>query len=376
MLSRSRDRRMTLPPRNLQSDYMPFAKLDSGATYGLATSGVADCIMADLDPDLSDFVLHGPNSYGYRPLVERIAERFAVSPEHVVTAHGTSFANHLAMAALVSPGDEVLVEDPAYELLTATLGYFQARVTRFERSPTDRWRLDPEVVAAGLTKNTRLVVITNLHNPTGDFAAPETIAAVADAAARVGARVLLDEVYLELMFRTNAASTAFRPEGNIVVSSSLTKAYGLSGLRCGWILAPAELARKMRRLNDLFASAAPHMTERLGVLAFDRLPALRCRANRMIDANRAAYREILGDHRALDQVVLDQGTTMFPRLIAGDADAFFQRLKADYDTSVVPGRFFDRPDRVRIGLGGDVAMTREGLRRIALALEGAPLTAN
>ena len=363
------------PERNLRSDYMNFAKLESGATYALASSGVADCVMADLSPALSDFALHGPNAYGYGPLVERIAERFAVSPDHVVTAHGASFSNHLAMAALVSPGDEVLVEDPAYELLTATLGYFQARVTRFERTPAEGWRLDPDRVAAALTERTRLVVLTNLHNPTGDLAAPETIAAVAEAAARVGARVLLDEVYLELLFRSGEARTAFRHDGAIVVTSSLTKAYGLSGLRCGWILAPTALAQRMRRLNDLFASVPPHMAERLSVLAFDRLPALRVRANTLIDANRAAYREILGRHPALDQVMLDQGTTMFPRLIAEDAEPFFRRLKADYDTSVVPGHYFGRPDRIRIGLGGDIAMTREGLRRIAMALDGTPLTA-
>jgi aspartate/methionine/tyrosine aminotransferase len=365
---------MTFPARTLQSDYMRFAKLDSGATYALASSGVADCVMADLSPDLTDLALHGPNSYGYGPLVERIAARFEIPPQTVVTAHGTSFANHLAMAAMVSPGDTVLVEDPAYELLTATLGYFQARVTRFERSAAHGWRLDPEAVADRLTPETRLVVLTNLHNPTGDLAEPETITAIAEAAARVGALVLIDEVYLELMFRSGEARTAFRPDGNIVVTSSLTKAYGLSGLRCGWILAPADLAERMRRLNDLFASVPPHMAERLSVLAFDRLAALRARATAMIDANRVAYREILGGHPGLDQVMLDQGTTMFPRLVGEDGETFFRRLKADYDTTVVPGGFFGRPDRLRIGLGGDIAMTREGLRRIALALDGTPLT--
>jgi aspartate/methionine/tyrosine aminotransferase len=185
----------------------------------------------------------------------------------------------------------------------------------------------------------------------------------------VGALVLVDEVYLELLFRAGRARTAFRPDGNIVVTSSLTKAYGLSGLRCGWVLAPADLALRMRRLNDLFASLPPHVAERMSVVAFDRLPAIRERANAMIDANRAAYAEILGDHPGLDQVILDQGTTVFPRLVAGDADAFFHRLMTDFETSVVPGRFFGRPDHVRIGLGGDPATTREGLQRLGTALE-------
>jgi hypothetical protein len=360
---------MTLPGRVLQSDYMRFAKLDTATRYGLASSGVADCTMADLDIGLDDLALHGPNAYGYAPLVERIAGRFGIDTACVVTAGGASFANHLALAALVSPGDEVLIEDPTYELIVSTLGYLQADLRRFPRRPADGWRLDPETVADRLTSRTRLVVLTNLHNPTGALASDEEIAAVARAADQVGALVLIDEVYLELMFRSGAARTAFRPEGNIVVTSSLTKAYGLSGLRCGWILAPDYLAQRMRRLNDLYASLPPHLAERLSVVAFDRLPALRARANALVDANRAAYREILGGHPALDQTIFDQGTTVFPRLAAGDGDGFFARLMSRYETSVVPGRFFGRPDHIRVGLGGDPAMTRGGLERIKAALQ-------
>jgi aspartate/methionine/tyrosine aminotransferase len=359
---------MTLPARNLHSDYMRFAKLDTAATYGLSNSGVADCVLADLGVTLDDVALHGPNPYGHVPLLERIATRFGIQPAHVVTAGGASFANHLALAAMISPGDEVLIEDPTYELITAALGYFQADVRRFERRPEDAWRLDVDDIAARLTDRTRLVVLTNLHNPSGALATEAEIAAIAAAADRVGARVLIDEVYLELMFRSGEARTAFRPEGNIVVTSSLTKAYGLSGLRCGWILAPAELAQRMWRLNDLFAVLPPHIAECLSVVAFDRLPALRARANAMIDANRAAYMELLGDHPALDQALCDQGTTVFPRLKVGDGDALYRRMMGEFDTSIVPGRFFGRPDHIRVGLGGHPARTRIGLERLDAAL--------
>ena len=360
---------MTSVPRVLQSDYMNFAKLKTRAPYNLASSGVADCRLADLGASLADLELHGPNAYGYAPLVERIAARFDVDPACIVTTGGTSFANHLAMAALVSPGDAVLVEDPTYELLTSALGYLQADIHRFERRPEHGWRLDVEAIAAALTPRTRLVVLTNLHNPSSALADEATIHAIAEAAAKVGALVLVDEVYLELMFRTGEARTAFRPDANIVATSSLTKAYGLSGLRCGWILAPADLAERMRRLNDLHASLPPHIAECLSVVAFDRLGDVRARANAMIDANRAAYREILADSPHLDQAVFDQGTTVFPRLRRGDGDALFDRLMARFETSIVPGRFFGRPDHIRIGLGGDPAMTRTGLERLASALD-------
>ena len=361
---------MITPERIRQSEYMYFAKFQSGARYNLASSGVADCTLADIGPDIGDLALHGPNADGYGPLIETIAGRFGVATECVVMpGGGCSFANHLAMAALISPGDEVLIEEPTYELMVSTLGYLQARIVGLPRRAECAWVLDADEIAAGITDRTRLVVLTNLHNPSSVLTDPATIEAIAASAARVGAQVLIDEVYLELLFRDGAARSAFRPDGNIIVTSSLTKAYGLSGLRCGWILAPPDLAGRMRRLNDLYGVAPPHIAERLSVIALNRLGALRARANQMLDQNRAAYREILGDHPGLEQTICDQGTTVFPRLRWNDGDRMFETLTRDFETSVVPGRYFGRPEHVRIGLGGDPGATREGLLRFRAALD-------
>ncbi len=360
---------MRVDHRTLQSDYMRFAKTRSSARCNLASSGIADCSLDDLQFTRADLALHGANAYGYRPLIEAIASRFGVPADCVVTAAGCSFANHLALAALVSPGDEVLVEEPTYELLLSTLGYLGARVERFSRRLEDCWALEPNTVIRLISERTRLVVLTDLHNPSSARSEPDAIAAVAEAAARVGARVLVDEVYRELTFGEDSPSTVFRPEGDIVVTSSLTKAYGLSGLRCGWILAPPDIAETMRRLNDLYAVAPPHVAERLSVLAFAQLPRFRRRATALLAANRAAYREILGEHPRLEQVIFEAGTTVFPRLRSGDGDRLFETLIDRWDTSLVPGRFFGRPDHVRIGLGGDPAMTRAGLINVALALD-------
>ena len=352
--------------RTVASDYMHFAKLNVGARFNLATSGVADCVLADIAPSAADLVLHDGAGYGWPTLSETIAERFCVDPACVVIpGGGCSFANHLAMAAMVTPGDEVLVETPGYELLVSTLSYLGAKVRTFERAPGSRWRLDAAAAAAQISPATRLVVVTNLHNPSGARADDGQIAALARAAPRL----LVDEVYRELTFGDGPAHTAFKEDGNIVVTSSLTKAYGLSGLRCGWILAPRALAERMRRLNDLFGVKPAHIAERLAVVAFGRLPALRARADALIEPNRAAYREILGAHPALDQTVFDEGTTVFPRLRRGDGDSFLRLTTEGFETSVGPGRYFGRPDHIRIGLGGDPGVTREGLTRIAEALE-------
>ncbi len=128
-------------PRTLQSAYMHFAKRETTARYNLASSGVADCALGDLGVSLGDLELHGDNAYGYAPLVERIAARFAAPPECVVTVPGCSFANHLALAVLVAPGEEALIEAPTYELLVETLGFHQARLRRFARRPAASWRV-------------------------------------------------------------------------------------------------------------------------------------------------------------------------------------------------------------------------------------------
>lgn len=360
------------PPRTMRSDYMRFAKLETTARFFLASSGVADCAMSDLGANIGELALHGANSYGHTPLLEAIADRFGVHPACVVMAGGgASFANHLALATLLSPGDKVLIEAPSYELIVRTLEYLQARVSRFDVKLKNDWALDSDKAARQIKPDTRLVVLTNLHNPTGALATQETVAEVAAAAAKVGARVLIDEVYLELMFGDGRPFTSFRPDGNIIVTSSLTKAYGLSGLRCGWILAPPETAERMRRLNDLFASLPAHVAEQLGVVAISRLETLRARATAILEENRAAYREILGGHPKLDQVIFDQGTTVFPR-VAGDpgaGDRLFDLLIDRFETSLVPGRYFGCPEHVRIGLGQDPAVTRKGLENIRAALD-------
>jgi APA family basic amino acid/polyamine antiporter len=362
------ERRLMTDRRVMASPYMQFAKLSSGARFSLAGSGIANAAFTDLGP-LPALELHADNGYGWPPLLEALGARFGVGPECVVTAEGTAFANHLAMAALVQPGDEVLIETPGYELLDSTLKYLGARLIPFARRADEAWRLDAAQVTAAITPKTRLVVLTNLHNPSGALTLLEDVAAIAAAAARVGAWVLSDEVYLELMAGPDGkVPTAFRPDGNIVVTSSLTKAYGLSGLRCGWILAPADLAHRIYRLNDLFGSTPNHPGDQLSLWALGHLPALRARASAILEENRAAYRAILGGHPALDQVIFEQGTTVFPRLLHEDGEAFFQRLKADYETSVVPGRFFGAPDHVRIGLAADPVTTRQGLERVAKAL--------
>jgi aspartate/methionine/tyrosine aminotransferase len=276
-------------------------------------------------------------------------------------------ANHLAMAAVLEPGDEVLVEHPGYEPLLIAAEYLGARLRRFHRTFDSGFQVIVEDVQRALTGRTRLIVLTNLHNPSGVRTPDTVLRQIGEMAARIGAYVLVDEVYRETLF--DSSPSAFHLGHNFVVSSSLTKAYGLSGLRCGWILAPAPLALRMWRLNDLFGVIPAHAAERISVIALDHLGEIGTWAREHIATNRAMIDQFLDSRDDLQSVRPPAGTIVFPRLLSGPVDDFCDLLREKYETSVVPGKFFEIPDHFRVGFGGEATVVSEGLRRMAAALD-------
>ena len=350
------------------SPYMQFAKLRSSATYNLATSGIVSYPLSELPVKLDDLEINGPTLYGYAPLLERIARLNGVTPDRVVTAAGTSMANHLALAATLEPGDEALVERPTYELLISTLEYLGAKVRYFERRMEDDFRVDPEEVAGKITPQTRLIVLTNLHNPSSALIDDATLRAVGEIASKNNARVLLDEVYLEALYE-HRPRPAIHLGDHFLVTSSLTKAYGLSGLRCGWVLANPALTERMWRINDLYGVNAAHPAELLSVIAFDNLERVAARAKKLLEANRPVLKAFLKSRDDLECVLPEFGTTVFPRLRHRTVEALDQLLRANYDTSIVPGSYFDMPRHFRIGIGGDPEMTHIAFERVGVGLD-------
>lgn len=347
---------------------MRWAKLCSGARYNLATSGIANLPLAELPVRAEELEISANDSYGYGPLVERIAARYGAPRECVVEATGTSMANHLAMAATVEPGDEVLIEAPAYGLLIELAQYLGARVERFTRRFEDGFAIDMDALRRKVSDRTRLIILTNLHNPSGVEAADTALREVGEIAQRVGAKVLVDEVYLELDF-DRPGRTIFRADGPFVVTSSLTKAFGLSGLRCGWVLAESALAEKMWRINDLYGVNPAGIAQRLSVVAFDDLPAIATRAQRMLGVNRALLKELAASRPEIEAVWPSAGTILFARLRKGQSEAFCSVLREKYEVSVVPGRFFGMPEFFRIGVGGQTEMVRASLEQFGRALD-------
>ena len=358
---------MTAAREVTTSSYMHWAKTSSTAKFNLATSGMPNLSIRDLRVSLDDLEITD-GGYGYGPLIERIGARYGVNRDSIVTAAGTTFANHLAMAALIKPGDEVLFESPAYEPMLATVRYLGADVKRFTRRFEDGFVVSAEEVEKSVSPKTRLIVLTNLHNPSGVLIDDQTLKQIGEIARRIGARVLVDEVYIETLFE-QSPRTSFHLGNEFVVTSSLTKAFGLSGLRCGWIFAEPELSKHMWLLNDLFAATPVHAGERLSVLALDQISEIATRTKTLLDSNRDLLNAFLDTRNDLETVRPEFGTVMFPRVRSGNADQLCRLLREKYETSVVPGAFFELPAHFRLGIAVETETLKAGLERMGAALD-------
>jgi aspartate/methionine/tyrosine aminotransferase len=349
--------------------YMQWAKQHARPRISLAGSNLLPCELTDLPGAREALELSGDNDNGYAPLIEAIAGRYGVTPGMVTTAQGTSGANFLAFAALVRSGDDVLVERPGYDPLMGPPLLLGARVTRFDRRFEDGYRLDPDAVRAALTPRTRLIVITNPHNPTGVVSPDAEVDEIGRIAERHGALVLIDEVYLDTA-QEGVATPAASRSPVFVSTSSLTKSYGLAGLRCGWALASPEVAESIRRARDIVDGTGAFPAERLSALAFSLLDRLAARAHRLLAANGRTMRTFLESRPELEYVQPAAGTVVFPRVRGvDDADAFVDRLARDFETGLVPGRFFQAPAHFRVGFGGRPEVLAEGLAQLAKALD-------
>ncbi len=292
----------------------------SEAKYNLATSGIMSYPLAELPVKLEDLEISGPTLYGYAPLKERLAKRNGVTPDCVVTAAGTSMANHLALAATLEPGEEALVEHPTYELLVTTLQYLGATVRYFERRMEHGFRVDPEEVERKMTPQTRLIVLTNLHNPSGAYIDEATLRAVGETGEearrpRAGGRGISGGDVRA------AAAPAIHLGEHFVVTSSLTKAFGLSGLRCGWVLANPELTQRMWHINDLYGVNAAFPADLLSVIALDNLDRVAA-ASEEAAAVRIGPRWMRSCDRATTWNIFlpEFGTVAFPKLKSGSVD--------------------------------------------------------
>jgi aspartate/methionine/tyrosine aminotransferase len=352
-----------------RATYMEWAKTRPAPSIDLAGSNLLGCTLQDLPGAREALDLSGESADGYRPLLEAIAARYAVTPDRVSLAGGCSGANYLAFAALLDAGDEVLFEKPAYDPLPAAARMLGASVRFFERRFEEGYAVDPDRVAASLSPRTRLVALSSPHNPTGVVAAEDALAGLGALAEKHGFFVLVDEVYQDCIVTNRPKPAALRSPA-FISSNSLTKAYGLSSLRCGWTLASPEVTQRMRRARGVVDVNGAIPAERLAALAFAGMVELSERTRRLIEANTALVSGFLARSPALE-CVPSRATITFPRFQDGrEAEPFAQRLFAEHGVAIVPGVFFEAPSHFRLSFGGATDRLQKGLAALISCLRG------
>jgi aspartate/methionine/tyrosine aminotransferase len=360
-----------------RAPYLAWARSRPAPEIDLAGSNLLAASLADL-PDAREAVdLTGESAEGYRPLVEAIAAAAGVDGSRVATAGGCSGANFIALQALLDPGDEVLLESPGYDPIEAAAVMAGAVVRRFERRLEDCWAIDVGRITAALTPRTKAVAVTSPHNPSGAVVSDGALTALEELARERGFRVLVDEVYADTLSGEAPKPAATRSDV-FVSTTSLTKAYGLASLRCGWAIGSSEVAAEMRRVRGLVDGSGPIPSERLAELALRNRPALRRRALAILEPNRRLWAEFLASRRELECVPSPTISSIaFPRFRDGrDAAGFGERLFARTHVAVAPGAFFasngSTASHFRVSLGGATDALREGLSRMSQALDLEP----
>jgi hypothetical protein len=345
--------------------------------FSLSGSPVLGDYLADLDPNQSlDW-----NNRDFRGLPELRNHVLAqagltgiCAQEDVLITAGAAEANYLAIMQLLQPGDEIVIETPGWpqaEVLAKAIG---AKIVKVTRQEADQWRLPLDRVAGAVTDKTKLIFITNPNNPTGDLLGQDEVAELVHIADRVGAWLLVDEVYAGLEWDGPRGPSVAGMYARGITTGSVSKALGLQGLRTGWLICPdPDLVMDAVILRENSSEIMNIMGEVIAEVALrpDRYAPAMDKARAEGAANLAEMNTWVAAEEGLSWVPPRAGLIGLGRLPAGvDSDAFAEFLLADpYRTFLLPGSAYEQPGHIRLGVGGGAAVNlKDGLERLSQAL--------
>ncbi len=353
--------------------YLTWARRFYGkARFDLASSGIPAVPIVELGvPPASR--LDEPS--GWPRLRRAIARYNDVPEEEAIAALGTGHALWLAYAALTRPGDEVLVEQPAYEPLLRAAQGVGARIRRFDRGGDRGFALDPDAILSAMSGVTRVVVLTSLHNPSGVRAGESALRTLARALEARGAYLVVDEVYAPFDGFVDPGgifgASARKLGANVVTLGSLTKCYGLGPLRVGWMLAAADV---VRRAEDALAATAvmlplPHA--HMALHAFERLPSLAARSRGILEGKRAVVEGWARENGFAFSAPGEGPFGLVTTAGSGELLPAVERAILNEGLLVAPGSFFGAPESVRVAWTAPFDALREGLARLSKVLVAA-----
>jgi aspartate/methionine/tyrosine aminotransferase len=345
----------------------------------LSESSVTDAVLRDLDVRLQDLVLPYIEHRGDRRLREAIAAQYeGVGPDDVLVTPGAAAALFILHVVLLEKGDHLVVEHPNYGTNLETPRAIGCEVDPLTLAFEQGFQPDLEQLRRKLSSRTRLISVTNPHNPTGVLKPEAVLRDMLSAAAGCGARLLVDETYRDVSAVAKPPLAAGLDPRAISVSS-MSKAYGLPGIRIGWIVCKdAVLQDDLLAAKEQIVICNSAVDEAIALQFLEARDRFLPRIRAHVEGNGKILRDWMAAQDWLEWVAPQAAVVAFPRFRADkrvDTDAFYSTLLREYRTMVGPGHWFEMDDRyLRIGYGyPDGAAMRDGLANVIRAAERATM---
>jgi aspartate/methionine/tyrosine aminotransferase len=351
-------------------DYLEWARTHMGrAKVDLAKSNIKGLTKEELGLTLDAVQISAPTDDGVVELRELLSKRYGVPRSGILVTSGATQAIFLACAAAVGEGDQVLLESPNYEPLYRALQERGAEIKMLERRFERGWQIELEELERLAGRSTRAIVLTNTHNPSGAGTSPEKMGQIGQIARGYGATVIVSEVYLDNAFAPGQKPAATLGP-NLVSIGSLSKVYGLGGLRIGWMVGPEQILKKARVILDYIECDLPAPSESIALAALKKGPELVLRCQQIALRNFKIIREWIEKRGDVQWVEPAGGTVCMVKLPhTVDAQTLAGLLREKYGTLVVPGDFFWIRGFIRLSAGMDEDILRTGLRNIGKAID-------
>lgn len=331
--------------------------------YNLSESGVHPLTLKELlAPDELAALTEVPIGYsqtngtiGLRQNVARLYPGLGL--EQILVTAGSSEANFLLMWSLIEPGDEVLFELPNYMQMAGLLRAFGAKVKTFRLHEGLGWQPDLDEMKRLVTSKTKLIVLTNPNNPTGSVLTSESMKGIVELAAGAGAWILADEVYQGAELSGPVSPSFWGRWDRTLVVNGLSKAYGLPGLRIGWIVGPEEVVKRTWPYHDYTTISPSALSDHLAARVLE--PGTRervlARTRAILNANLPVLERWLGDHDGLFVFRRPQaGAICFARYtVKENSTELVERLIREKSVLVVPGDHFETDGYLRFGYGSE-----------------------
>jgi len=371
----------------MTNDVLPVALLEAwmrrfyfDVDIDIGSSGVTDFSLRELralldlgHDELDAVTFHDSRTLGGDRLRAAIAARWAGGETACVMAtHGSTEANFLAMTALLRAGDEVLVLDPSYQQLFALAQAIGCRLRRWPLRFARQFAPDLEEAKTLITPRTRMIVVNFPHNPTGATLSRAEQDELIAGAARVGAYLVWDAAFAVLTYDAPPLPDPVASYERAISFGTLSKAYGLPGLRVGWCLAAPAVLERMIGVRDYVTLHLSPLVELIASRAIERADLLAGLRLAQARQNLAALSAWMAQHREdVDWVPPRGGVSAFPRLRrTPDVTRLCERLAVEERVLLVPGACFGHPCHARLGFGGPAEQLQQGLSRLSRLLTG------